>query len=162
MTDLNSLLPANEVGLSGWALLTATTINNQGEIVGIGIDNGHFHGYLLYTSVPSPPPPPPSPHPPGPPHPPEPPSQPPTPRPPVPFNPPPPPAPSPRRGAARVHPTKSALTATPKSTRFGRPVTLTATVKNLNRAGGVPTGYVVFLQNTTRLGMRRLNNGKAT
>src|SRR5262249_17367541 len=75
---------------------------------------------------------------------------------------PPPPALSPRRGAARVHPTKSALTATPKSTRFGRPVTLTATVKNLNRAGGVPTGYVVFLQNTTRLGMRRLNNGKAT
>ncbi len=46
MTDLNSLLPAN----SGWVLLTATAINDQGVIGGMGSYHGVAHGYLLSTS----------------------------------------------------------------------------------------------------------------
>ena len=46
MTDLNSLLPEK----SGWVLYTATAINNQGVIGGMGTYNGKTEGYLLYTS----------------------------------------------------------------------------------------------------------------
>lgn len=46
MTDLNSLLPAN----SRWVLNTATDINDNGQIVGMGTYNGEVHGYLLYLS----------------------------------------------------------------------------------------------------------------
>jgi hypothetical protein len=40
--DLNSLVAG-----SGWTLLTATGINNSGQIVGQGIINGTRRGYLL-------------------------------------------------------------------------------------------------------------------
>jgi probable HAF family extracellular repeat protein len=43
MTDLNDLLSSNE----GWELTAATGINDQGQIVGMGIHNGFFRGYLL-------------------------------------------------------------------------------------------------------------------
>jgi probable HAF family extracellular repeat protein len=41
--DLNTLIPSN----SGWELTGANGINQQGEIAGIGIYQGHAHGYLL-------------------------------------------------------------------------------------------------------------------
>jgi hypothetical protein len=41
--------------------------------------------------------------------------------------------------------TRTAVTAKPRSAIFGRPINLTATVKNLSRAGAVPTGSVSFL-----------------
>jgi len=43
MTDLNSLIDPN----SGWELLSASEINNQGDIVGTGKFNGQEHGFLL-------------------------------------------------------------------------------------------------------------------
>ena len=43
MTDLNSLLAANP----GWALWEADAINDSGQIVGLGIIDGTFHGFLL-------------------------------------------------------------------------------------------------------------------
>lgn len=43
MQDLNTLIPAN----SGWLLLGAQSINDQGQIVGTGRVNGEFHAYLL-------------------------------------------------------------------------------------------------------------------
>ena len=43
MTDLNTLVASN----SGWLLLGAQSINDQGQIVGIGTINGQFHLYLL-------------------------------------------------------------------------------------------------------------------
>ncbi len=43
MTDLNSLLPSG----SGWNLGGATGINDSGQIVGYGIDNGQDHAFLL-------------------------------------------------------------------------------------------------------------------
>lgn len=43
MRDLNKLLPAN----SGWAINTATSINNRGQIVGQGTFNGENKPYLL-------------------------------------------------------------------------------------------------------------------
>jgi probable HAF family extracellular repeat protein len=53
MTNLNSLLPAN----SGWTLLTATGINDQGMISGTGSIPGGgssiVDGYLLFTPPPT-------------------------------------------------------------------------------------------------------------
>lgn len=43
MHDLNDLIPTG----SGWVLDTARGINDRGQIVGVGIHNGEFHGYLL-------------------------------------------------------------------------------------------------------------------
>ena len=43
MTDLNALIPAN----SGWDLYEAFDINKRGQIVGRGILNGKYRGYLL-------------------------------------------------------------------------------------------------------------------
>ncbi len=43
MKDLNSLIPAN----SGWGLLSANAINNNGQIVGKGTFNGQAHAFLL-------------------------------------------------------------------------------------------------------------------
>lgn len=42
MTDLNSLLPAK----SGWELFNAFDINNQGQIVGIGLHNGKMRNFV--------------------------------------------------------------------------------------------------------------------
>ena len=42
-TDLNTLLPAN----SGWDLLSANDINDDGQIVGIGRYKGTEEAYLL-------------------------------------------------------------------------------------------------------------------
>lgn len=49
LTDLNTLLPAG----SGWTLLSADAVNDQGQIVGIGIYNGQYSGFLL-APVPEP------------------------------------------------------------------------------------------------------------
>lgn len=43
LIDLNSLLPAN----SGWQLYNATGINDADQIVGDGILNGQYEGFLL-------------------------------------------------------------------------------------------------------------------
>ena len=54
------------------------------------------------------------------------------------------------------------MTAKPRSSNSGRPITLTATVKNLSHAGGVPTGSVTFLDGTTILSSFPLRRGKAS
>jgi uncharacterized membrane protein len=43
MTDLNALIPAD----SGWDLQRALDINKRGQIVGYGVLNGKYRGYLL-------------------------------------------------------------------------------------------------------------------
>jgi uncharacterized protein (TIGR03437 family) len=43
MIDLNTRIPAG----SGWTLTGASGINDQGQVVGTGIVNGHAHAYLL-------------------------------------------------------------------------------------------------------------------
>jgi probable HAF family extracellular repeat protein len=43
MLDLNNLIPAN----SGWALVSANAINDQGQIVGYGLHYGKGVGFLL-------------------------------------------------------------------------------------------------------------------
>jgi probable HAF family extracellular repeat protein len=43
MVDLNTLLPAD----SGWQLITASNINNRGDIAGLGLFDGVYQGYLL-------------------------------------------------------------------------------------------------------------------
>ncbi len=43
MHDLNDMIPTN----SGWVLSTATGINNRGQIVGSGLLNGVFNGFIL-------------------------------------------------------------------------------------------------------------------
>jgi probable HAF family extracellular repeat protein len=43
MTDLNDLIPAD----SGWALTSATAINNRGQIVGAGLHDGQQRTFLL-------------------------------------------------------------------------------------------------------------------
>ena len=57
MTDLNTLIPAN----SGWELMYATDINNSGQIVGYGVQDGKFqkvcydedgYGYLYCYNFP--------------------------------------------------------------------------------------------------------------
>lgn len=45
--DLNSLIPAS----SGWDLLTATDINNVGQIVGTGLFNGQYRAYRLNLTL---------------------------------------------------------------------------------------------------------------
>jgi hypothetical protein len=47
VTDLNSLLPAG----SPWQLLTATGINDLGQIIGFGLDNGKSATFLLTPSA---------------------------------------------------------------------------------------------------------------
>jgi hypothetical protein len=42
-TDLNSLLPDD----SGWALTSASGINDEGQIVGVGLHDGRWRGFLL-------------------------------------------------------------------------------------------------------------------
>lgn len=49
LIDLNSLLPAN----SGWTLVSADGVNNLGQIVGKGIYNGQYSGFL-FAPVPEP------------------------------------------------------------------------------------------------------------
>ena len=48
MTDLNTLIDPN----SGWVLQGASDINDNGQIVGIGLHNGQLRGFLL-TPVPT-------------------------------------------------------------------------------------------------------------
>ncbi len=43
MKDLNKLIPAG----SGWVLLEANSINDSGQIVGMGMHNGQEHAFLL-------------------------------------------------------------------------------------------------------------------
>ena len=43
MTDLNTLIPAND----GWVLMSAEHINDEGQIVGYGFLNGDLHAFLL-------------------------------------------------------------------------------------------------------------------
>jgi probable HAF family extracellular repeat protein len=43
MQNLNSLLPPN----SGWLLLSASAINNNGQITGHGIIHAQTHAFLL-------------------------------------------------------------------------------------------------------------------
>ena len=47
MTDLNSLLPAN----SGWVLSSATGINDNGQITGVGTINGQGRAYLFSSGA---------------------------------------------------------------------------------------------------------------
>jgi len=51
MTDLNTLLPAG----TGWILTAATAINDNGDIVGIGLLDGQVHGFLLTSGQTQPP-----------------------------------------------------------------------------------------------------------
>src|SRR5262245_43411328 len=46
MHDLNDLVPPD----SGWLLDTARSINDRGQIVGLGIHDGEFHAFLLNPS----------------------------------------------------------------------------------------------------------------
>ena len=65
--------------------------------------------------------------------------------------------------SAQVHRTKTVVTAKPRSSNFGRLITLTATVRNLDHAGGVPTGgFVTFLDGKRILGMAPLSLGTAS
>jgi uncharacterized membrane protein len=48
VTDLNTLLPA---GTTGWELVEATAINDNGDIVGIGVHNDQEVGFLLNTGA---------------------------------------------------------------------------------------------------------------
>lgn len=52
MEDLNTF-----AGDSQWVLMSATAINEQGDIVGTGQLNGHNHGFLLVNGDAPPPPP---------------------------------------------------------------------------------------------------------
>jgi probable HAF family extracellular repeat protein len=47
MTDLNTLIPSD----SGWYLMTATGVNDMGQIVGNGFLNGSLHAFLLTPSA---------------------------------------------------------------------------------------------------------------
>jgi len=59
-------------------------------------------------------------------------------------------------------PTRTVLTARPRPATLGRPVTLTATVKDLKRGGRTPSGAVTFLDGTFSLGTVALRHGKAS
>lgn len=48
MRDLNSLIDT-----TGWVLVSATAINNAGDIVGTGLLNGQPHGFLLTNGLPA-------------------------------------------------------------------------------------------------------------
>jgi probable HAF family extracellular repeat protein len=170
MTDLNSLLPAN----SGWVLNTATSIDNSGEIVGMGTLNGAVHAYLVSVPGPAPTPTPtptPSPSP--------------TPTPtPTPFptptptpipkptglttpKPAPPPKPAPKLTvqpnllASGPFRTRISLAIKPKRAKFGRPIMLTASVKNLSRPRVEPIGTATFLEGETVEGTVAILAGKA-
>ncbi len=58
--------------------------------------------------------------------------------------------------------TRTFLTAKPRPANLGRPVTLTATVKDLRHRGPTPIGYVTFLDGTLNLGTVALRHGKAS
>ena len=58
--------------------------------------------------------------------------------------------------------TRTALTAQPRPANLGRPVTLTATVKDHQRRGPTPVGSVTFLDGTVNLGTAVLRRGKAS
>jgi hypothetical protein len=58
--------------------------------------------------------------------------------------------------------TRTVLTAQPRPANLGRPVTLTATVKDLKRGGSTPSGSVTFLDGTAILGTVALRHGKAS
>jgi probable HAF family extracellular repeat protein len=49
MFDLNDLIPFD----AGWELLSASDINDHGQIVGVGITGGERHAFLL-TPIPEP------------------------------------------------------------------------------------------------------------
>jgi hypothetical protein len=55
--------------------------------------------------------------------------------------------------------TKTTLTSSASTSRFGQPVTFTAIVKAVAPGSGVPTGTVTFYDGTTSLGSVRLNDG---
>jgi Bacterial Ig-like domain (group 3) len=151
--------------LSGWKLTEATAVTPDGKtIVGIGNDpQGRLESWIVHlgrstpTPTPTPTPPTPTPTP----------IPPPTPSPtPSPIGiPPPAPAPTPAlppsSPAAGPRRTKTVLTAQPKSSTFGRTITLTASVANLGRGGGSPIGDVTFFDGSTDLGAVALNHGKA-
>ena len=59
-------------------------------------------------------------------------------------------------------PTRTVLKAQPRPANYGRPVTLTATVKNLRRRGRTPSGFVTFLDGTVILGTVVLRRGRAS
>jgi choice-of-anchor C domain-containing protein len=58
-------------------------------------------------------------------------------------------------------PTRLVLTAQPRPGRLGRPVTLTATLKNLRHRGRIPIGFVTFWDGTVFLGTVALRHGTA-
>jgi hypothetical protein len=72
------------------------------------------------------------------------------------------PAPGPVGPSGGPRATRTVLIAKPKPGILGRPVTLTATVETLNRAGGTPSGLVTFLEGAESLGSVPLRHGKAT
>jgi Bacterial Ig-like domain (group 3) len=59
-------------------------------------------------------------------------------------------------------PTRTVLTAQPRPANIGRPVTLTATVKDLKHRAPIPAGSVTFLDGTASLGTVALRHGKAS
>jgi probable HAF family extracellular repeat protein len=60
-----------------------------------------------------------------------------------------------------AHHTRTTLTAKPRPATFGRPVTLTASVKSLGHGRGTPTGEVIFMNGLTILGAADLSHGTA-
>ncbi len=69
---------------------------------------------------------------------------------------------NPGRPTGPTVPTRTFLTARPRPANLGRPVTLTATVKDLKRGGSTPSGSVTFLDGTFSLGTFALRRGKAS
>jgi probable HAF family extracellular repeat protein len=153
--DLKTLIDSG----SKWTLETATAINDNGVIAGIGGGpDGKTDGFLLYppngqsptptptTPTPTPITPTPTPITPTP--------------PPTPITPTPPPGPgNPTPGSLR---TRVQFTAHPRSAKVGQPVTLIATVKVLGHGRGIPTGSVEFLGGSAILDTIALSGGKAT
>lgn len=72
------------------------------------------------------------------------------------------PTPTPSPTPTPVVGTLTVLTVEPRSTKLGRPVTLTASVRNLSHVRRTPTGSVTFLDGTTILRSVALRHGKAT
>lgn len=60
-----------------------------------------------------------------------------------------------------IAPTRTVLTARPRPANLGRPVTLTATVRDLKRGGPTPSGSVTFLDGTVTLDTVPLRHGVA-
>jgi probable HAF family extracellular repeat protein len=169
ITNLNSLLPAN----SGWTLVTATGINNQGVIAGTGIEGNNPDaaqvGFMLFpsssptpTPTPTPTPAPtPTPTPTPAPTPTPTPTSAPTPTPTPTPAPTPAPSPSPSPPGSGPQGTTTTLTVTPRTVAFGRRVTLAATVRSQARGTGAPGGIVTFLDGSTVLDTTALQHGKA-